>query len=133
MLMNLKTAAAGALLMALLALPGSGQVRRGAGRAQEPVELKGQITNIRLAAGNTPSVTVAAPQGAVEVHLGSMAYLVTNGFNPKLGEQAVIKALVTANGYVALVITLPAQKVTLRLRDDEGRPLWRGGRRGPNW
>jgi hypothetical protein len=132
--MNLKTAVAGAVLMALLALPGSGQVRRGAGRgAQEPVELKGQITNIRLAAGSVPSVTIAAAQGAVEVHLGSMAYLVTNGFNPKLGEQAVIKALHTANGYVAVVITLPAQKVTLRLRDDEGRPIWRGGRRGPNW
>jgi hypothetical protein len=133
--MNLKTAVAGAVLMAVLALPGSGQARRGAGRgrSQEPVELKGQITNIRLAAGSIPSVTVAALQGAVEVHLGSMAYLVTNGFNPKLGEQAVIKALLTQGGYVAVVITLPAQKVTLRLRDDEGRPLWRGGRRGPNW
>jgi hypothetical protein len=52
-------------------------------------------------------------------------------FNPKAGEAVEIKGYKTAEGIFAITATLPAQKKTVRLRDERGWPVWSGGgRRG---
>jgi hypothetical protein len=37
------------------------------------------------------------------------------------------------NGLMAVTVTLPAGNKTIRVRDENGCPLWRGGPRGPLW
>ncbi len=39
----------------------------------------------------------------------------------------MVKAYKWNDDFVAATVTLPAQGKTLRLRDEDGRPLWRGG------
>jgi len=107
--------------------------------AQGPVEIRGRI--LRVNAGpeqGMPSLEVEAEGRTFRVWLGSMRYLIENDFNPKAGEQVVIRAFrpfADRPEAWAAAITLVQQRRTLRLRDDSGRPLWRGGpgrrRRGP--
>ncbi|MGC8794993.1 MAG: hypothetical protein ACP5U2_16550, partial [Bryobacteraceae bacterium] len=62
-------------------------------------------------------------------------YLIENDFNPRAGQQVIVRGFrISDQGreLVAAAVTLVEQKRTLRLRDEVGRPLWRGGpaRRG---
>ncbi len=96
------------------------------------VELKGKIARVRITPGEgMPFVEIKTASEPARVQLGSMRYLMTEGFNPKVGEDIVAKAYKLESGYVAINVSLPAQKKTLRLRDEQGRPLWRGGRNMP--
>jgi hypothetical protein len=95
------------------------------------VELKGQVEGVRISPGmGTPSVSIKTATETVTVYLGSMRYLMAEDFNPKSGDEIVAKAYKTANGYLASTVTLPGRNKTLRLRDENGRPVWRGG---PPW
>ena len=67
----------------------------------------------------------------MKVYLGSMRYLMAQGFNPKLGDEIAVKGYKMNGDIVAATVTLPADNKTIRLRDESGRPLWRGGMRGP--
>ena len=78
-----------------------------------------------------PFVTVKSGDQTVKVYLGSMRYLMAQGFNPKLGDEIAVKAYKMSGDMVAATVTLPADNKTIRLRDEAGRPLWRGGMRGP--
>jgi hypothetical protein len=53
------------------------------------------------------------------------------GFNPRLDDKILVKAFKMNNDLMAVTVTLPAVNKTIRLRDEYGRPLWRGGMRGP--
>ncbi len=94
------------------------------------VELKGKVTRVRISPGQgMPYVTVKSGTEESDVYLGSMRYLMTQDFNPKVDDEIVVKAYKTANGLLAATVTLPGAHKTVRLRDEYGRPLWRGGPR----
>lgn len=95
------------------------------------VDVKGKVSQVRIGAGQgMPSVVVKSGSDESTVFLGSMRYLMAQNFNPKLGDEIVVKAYKTPNGLFAASITLPESKKTIRLRDETGRPVWRGG---PRW
>ncbi len=110
--------------------PGAGPVGSGA----PLVELKGKVARVQITPGEgMPFVTVSSGDQTVKVYLGSMRYLMAQGFNPKLGDAISVKAFKMGGDLVAVTVTLPDANKTIRLRDDNGRPLWRGGPRGPRW
>ena len=100
--------------------------------AENPtVELQGKIQSIQLSPGQgTPFLVVASGGTATRVQLGSMRYLMERNFNPRAGDEVIVKGYKTATEIVASSVTLPAQGTVLQLRDDNGRPLWQGGRFG---
>jgi hypothetical protein len=60
-----------------------------------------------------------------------MRYLVEQNFNPKAGQGVSVKGYKQADQEVtASSVTLTESKQTIRLRDESGRPVWRGGFRG---
>jgi hypothetical protein len=56
-----------------------------------------------------------------------MRYLMEQNFNPKAGQQAIVKGFQIDDDLIATSVTLPETKQTIRLRDENGMPLWRGG------
>ncbi len=128
-------------MIAGMLVPGALMAQRGmggccgAGRVMSPgplVELKGKVARVQITPGEgMPFVTVKSGDQTVKVYLGSMRYLMTQGFNPKLGDEIAVKAYKMNGDMVAATVTLPADNKTIRLRDEAGRPLWRGGMRGP--
>ncbi len=96
------------------------------------VEIKGKIERIRISRGQgMPSLEVKTGDKTVSVLLGSMRYLLEQDFNPKAGEEVAVTGYKAGDGVVAITVTLPATGKVLKLRDDAGRPVWMGGRRGP--
>ena len=96
------------------------------------VELKGRIEKIQLAMGQgMPYLEVRISEKTVRVLLGSMRYLLEQDFNPKAGDEVAVTGYKVNDGVVAITVTLPATGKVLRLRDEAGRPVWMGGRRGP--
>jgi len=95
------------------------------------VELKGKIEKVQIAPGQgMPFLEMRGQEGTVKVVLGSMRYLMQQNFSPKAGEEVIVKGYKVADQVVAASVTLPAADKTLRLRDENGRPLWMGGQRG---
>ena len=96
------------------------------------VELKGRIEKIQLAMGQgTPYLEVRTADKSLRVALGSMRYLMEQNFNPKAGDEVAVTGYKVDDLVVAITVTLPATGQVLRLRDEAGRPVWMGGRRGP--
>lgn len=97
------------------------------------VELKGKVTRVQISPGEgMPFVVIQNGNELSTVYLGSVRYLMMQGFNPKVDEEIVAKLYKAGTNFVAATVTLPAQNKTVQLRDENGRPLWRGGpRRGP--
>ncbi len=96
------------------------------------VELKGRVERVQITPGEgMPFVTVKAGDQSTNVYLGSMRYLMALGFNPRVGDEVTVKGFKANNGLMAITVVLPATNKTFRLRDADGRPLWRGGMRGP--
>jgi hypothetical protein len=95
------------------------------------VELKGKISKVQTAPGQgMPSLEVEGKEGTFKVLLGSMRYLMQQNFNPKAGEEVVVKGYKQRDQVVATAVTLPGENKTLQLRDDQGRPVWMSGRHG---
>ena len=97
------------------------------------VEVSGRITKVGLARGQgTPSLELKTSEGkAWKVWLGSMRYLVEQNFNPKAGQEASARGFKSADEELtAISVTLTETKQTIRLRDEDGRPLWRGRYQG---
>ena len=96
------------------------------------VDLKGKITRVQITpGGGMPFIEVKVGDKTSKVHLGSMPYLMSQGFSPKVDDEAEVKAYKMNDEFVGISVTLPKQNKTLKLRDDNGLPLWRGGVRGP--
>jgi len=100
------------------------------------VEIKGTIRTVSVTPGQgMPYLELTHGKETTRVVLGSMRYLMAENFNPKAGEPAEVRGYKVGDQVTAITVTLPKQKTTLKLRDEEGRPLWRGGpggrRRGP--
>ena len=97
------------------------------------VELKGKVARVQISpGGGMPFVETKDGNEVWTVYLGSMRYLMMQGFNPKVDEDIVAKAYKTQTAFIAASVTLPSENKTVRLRDENGRPVWRGGPRG-NW
>lgn len=95
------------------------------------VELRGKVAGVQISPGaGMPFVTVKHGDELTKLYLGSIRYLMVQGFNPKVDEEIVAKAYKVNGNFIAASVTLPAQNKTVRLRDEDGRPVWRGGPRG---
>ncbi len=93
---------------------------------REAVELKGTITAVRIGMQTMPSIELKTEKGTERVVLGSMRYLIEKDFNPKVGGTAAVKGF-RVDGYVyAQRVQVTDQKLSIELRDEQGRPLWRG-------
>lgn len=103
------------------------QEESGAGPVQgrPVVELKGTITAVRIGQP-MPSIEIKTEKGVERVVLGSMRYLIEKDFNPKVGGTAVVKGFQVNDLVYAMSVTIASQKLAIELRDENGRPLWRG-------
>lgn len=112
-----------------------------AARSQPPiagkpvVELKGTVASVHVGRGQCMPYLVMEHEGhSTRVQLGSMRYLMDRGFQPKAEDQIAVKGYrVGEDEVVATIVWLGPDRKELRLRDDQGWPLWRrgGGRPGP--
>ncbi len=136
----------GAMLMALAATapaqPGRGWGPRWGScmqLAQQPagkapiasspvVDLSGTISKVSIQRGQgMPFLEVKNAAGTTVVRLGSIRYLMEQNFNPKAGEEIAVKGYSVNGDVVAITARLVAENREIRLRDDNGWPLWRGG------
>jgi hypothetical protein len=89
-------------------------------------ELRGEVARVQITPGEgMPFVELKNGDQVKRVYLGSMRYLMMQGFNPKVGDSIVAKVYKANHGLFAASMSLPARNITLRLRDDYGRPVWR--------
>lgn len=96
----------------------------------EVVEIQGVIERIHLTPGEgTPYLEVRTDNETARVHLGPMRYLIEEDFAPKTGQDIVVEGYRVDDYVVAIEVRLPSEKKTLRLRDEDGLPLWRGAQR----
>lgn len=92
------------------------------------VDLKGIVKQTHIGRGQgMPYLDVEQGGKTTKVYLGSMRYLIAENFNPKAGQEVVVKGYRSDEDVVAIEVSLPKENKTLRLRDNSGRPLWRGG------
>ena len=98
------------------------------------VDVDGVIAVVHISPGEgMPYLDVKRGGETTRVYLGAMHYLISENFNPKTGQQVTAKGYKMTDGVIGIQVSLPAEKKTLKLRDDKGWPLWRGGpgRHGP--
>ncbi len=125
-----------ALTLVAVVLPaGASQASAEPPIASKPVvELKGKIASVHVGRGQCmPYLMVEHDGQTTHVQLGSMRYLMDQGFQPKAGDEIAVKGYRLDDEVVAATVWLGAARKELRLRDDHGWPLWRrgGGRSGP--
>ena len=102
------------------------------------VDVQGKITAVKFGPGmGMPALDVdIARAKPVTVWLGSMRYLFQQNFNPKVGDSIEVKGysvrtLNQEEEIVATQVKLPGMTQPLKLRDDNGYPVWQGGPGGP--
>ncbi len=119
------TAALALAASALPAQPGTGMAPV---KGAPVVEFKGKIERVQIAHGQgMPTLEVRRVEETVKVLLGSMRYLMEQNFNPKAGMEVSVKGYQVAEKNV-IAISVAADGKVLRLRDENGRPVWMGGR-----
>ena len=92
------------------------------------VNISGRITRVDASRpGEMPGLVVNVDGTSTTVILGSMRYLMEQDFNPKAGAAVQVKGYKLPASVVAIEVRLPAENVTLKLRDENGWPVWRGG------
>ena len=95
------------------------------------VEINGIIERVQVTPGQgMPYLELKSEKGTQRVMLGSMRYLMEHNFNPKAGNRAIVKGFAVNDSIIAQSVSIPAEKVTIQLRDENGVPLWRMGRYG---
>ncbi len=121
------TAALALLPFAVLAQPGMGMAPL---KGAPVVEFKGKIERVQIAHGQgMPALEVRRAEETVKVLLGSMRYLMERNFNPKAGTEVSVKGYQVAEKNV-IAISVASEGKVLRLRDENGRPVWMMGGRG---
>jgi hypothetical protein len=94
------------------------------------VEVRGTISRVQLAMGQgMPFLEVSTAKGPVKLYLGSMRYLMQENFTPKAGDLLEAQGYKMEENVMAIRVELPTTKKVLKLRDENGWPLWMGGRR----
>jgi hypothetical protein len=80
------------------------------------------------------SLVVKTDQGSITVHLGPARYMSQNQmiFNPGDAVEVTGSQMEVAGGAIMVAKEVTVKGKTLKLRDDQGLPLWRGqGRQRP--
>lgn len=98
----------------------------------EKVESRGTVERLDLNPGQGfPTMLVKTGPRSVRVQLGSFRFLLEQGFNPKAGADVIVKGYrLSEDVVVARAVELPADRKTIVLRAEDGKPLWRMGRYG---
>jgi hypothetical protein len=92
------------------------------------VTFDGKIRKVQIAPGQgTPFLEVQSEDQVTKVYLGSMRYLMEQNFNPQAGDAVNVKGYKMNPDVVAISVTLTANKRTLKLRDENGWPVWGRG------
>ncbi len=98
------------------------------------VTLKGEVVSLSSEAGKPATLVVDdAEMGKTVVRLGPSWYLDGLGFTAAAGESVEVAAQHCADcaaAYVAIRVENLATGAIAELRDDDGRPVWRGSGRG---
>jgi hypothetical protein len=99
--------------------------------------LKGTVEKVEMVRGQGPASFLMKEKNGdlVFVQLGPIRYLIQKGFNLSVPDEIEVRGFeITRDEKLILVaseIKNQTQKLNLQLRDDQLRPLWRGGpRRG---
>lgn len=97
--------------------------------ASNPIaEFAGTIAEVHLGVGQgMPYLVIQKDKETTRVYLGAMHYLIAQDFSPKTGQSVSARGYKVADGLIGSAVTLTAEKKTIKLRDDKGWPLWRGG------
>ena len=119
------------LAMLLLSVPAAGlaQMPMPPWSKNQKVEVKGTIQRVQVTPGQgMPYLELMKDKKVQRVMLGSMRYLMEHNFNPKAGQVATVRGFLVEELIIAQSVSIPAEKVTIQLRDENGVPLWRMGR-----
>ena len=96
--------------------------------AGKPIEIAGTVGQIHIVAGQgMPYFELKRGTEITRIYLGPMPFLIAENFNPKAGQEVAIKGYKLEDSILAVQITFVAEKRTVRFRDDQGWPVWRGG------
>jgi hypothetical protein len=94
------------------------------------VAIEGKVLKVQIAQGQgMPFLELASGDQTTRIYLGAMRYLMEQNFNPKAGTRITVQGYKMNSDVVAISVTIPAERRTLKLRDSNGFPLWRGGMR----
>lgn len=94
----------------------------------KPIEIAGTVGQIHIVAGQgMPYFELKLGTETTRVYLGPMPFLIAENFNPKAGQEVAVKGYKLDDSILAVQITFVAEKRTVRFRDDQGWPVWRGG------
>lgn len=98
----------------------------------DKVESRGTVERLDLNPGQGfPTMLVKTGPRSVRVQLESFRFLLEQGFNPKAGADVIVKGYrLSEDVVVARAVELPADRKTIVLRAEDGKPLWRMGRYG---
>ncbi len=98
--------------------------------------VSGEVTSVSIAAGEKhPSFVLAADTGEIlTVELGAYWYLVSQGFSLAAGDDVTATVAGCINKAESEVVAFSVENVTegvsIELRDSDGKPLWKGHRKG---
>ncbi len=114
----------------LLLFSGSANAQQMSASVTSRVEIRGTIQQAQILPGQgMPYLVVNSANKPVRVYLGSMRYLIEQNFNPKVGQEVSVRGFQVQDGVVAATVAITGSDRVLKLRDDNGWPLWRGGMR----
>jgi hypothetical protein len=117
---------AGVLALASLA---SGEEAKAPIASNPVVEITGRITRVDpfRPGERMPALVVDVNGKSTTVLLCAMRYLLEQNFNPKAGTEVQVKGFKLPEMVVASEVKLLPDGKTLKLRDENGWPVWRGG------
>ena len=91
------------------------------------IEIAGTVGQIHIVAGQgMPYFELKRGVEITRIYLGPMPFLIAENFNPKAGQEVAIKGYKLSDSILAAQITFVTEKRTVRFRDDQGWPVWRG-------
>jgi hypothetical protein len=93
------------------------------------VELTGRITRVDpfRPGERMPALLIDVNGKSTTVLLCAMRFLLEQNFNPKAGTDVQVKGYKLPDMVVAAEVKLLPDGKTLKLRDENGWPVWRGG------
>ena len=100
------------------------------------LSFKGSVEKIEMARGQGPAVIeIKTREGKqIQVLLGPVRFLIQKGFNLTVRDEVEVQAFEASRNdrasYFAVEIRNLSQNQRLKLRDEQLRPLWRGGQYG---
>ena len=101
------------------------------------MKLKGSVANVRMVLGRGPGYFTLKTEEGLEfsIHIGPIRFLLQNGFNLSVGNEVKVQGIrinqeLVPPKIVAAEVTNVSSHKTIRLRDQQMRPMW-CCRRGP--